>query len=197
MTSSQIAVCLLATMTGCDREGVQTHEIAKGVERVPEAAVPAAAPESPRAGDLGTSFPWTVPDGWALDPAPRQMRLATYTVPDPSGRVEVAVTRFPGRVGGELANINRWRGQMGLGPLGEGELDSAVTRFASPGYEGYETRTESTGGVMLAAGVYDAGNDQTWFIRATVTDAKVADRIQPDLFGMARSIVVPTDGGDG
>jgi hypothetical protein len=125
------------------------------------------------------------------------MRLATFVAPDPGGDVEVAITRFGGRVGGELANINRWRGQMGLGPIEETELEPLIDRFESPGYEGYTVRIESTGGVMLAAGVYDAAIDQTWFVRATVPDAAAADRMQADLFAMARSIASPSVQDDG
>lgn len=121
------------------------------------------------------------------------MRLATYIAPDSAGAVEVAVTRFGGRVGGEVANINRWRVQMGLGAIVEGELDAAVTRFSSAGFEGYETRIESPRGVMLAAGVYEEAIDQTWFVRATVLEKAAADRLQDDLFRMARSIAGVND----
>jgi len=116
------------------------------------------------------------------------MRLATYVAPDSGDGVEVAVSRFGGRVGGELANINRWRGQMGLDPIDESELEASVERFTAPGYEGYQARIESPTGVMLAAGVYQESIDQTWFVRATVEDASGADRLQGDVFGMARSI---------
>ncbi|MFG0242376.1 MAG: hypothetical protein ACF8R9_06280 [Phycisphaerales bacterium JB054] len=187
-----------AAMLGCERREIEEHTVAKGVERVPE-----APPESPvAAGQPGAdaeaaSRPWTVPDGWTEDTEPRPMRLATYLAPDADGAVEVAVTRFAGRVGGELANINRWRGQMGLPALDEAGLEAAIVRFASSGYDGYQTRIESAGGVMLAAGVYDEAIDQTWFLRATLADAASADRLESDLFAMARSIagVAREDGG--
>lgn len=116
------------------------------------------------------------------------MRLATYIAPDPGGPVEVAVTRFGGRVGGALANINRWRAQMGLGPIGEDELGASISRFSAAGFDGYEIRIESPRGVMLAAGVYEDAIDQMWFVRTTVPDAEVADRLGDDVFRMARSI---------
>ncbi|MBA4120410.1 MAG: hypothetical protein C0513_06900 [Isosphaera sp.] len=182
-------MCAAALLAGCEREGVRTRDVAKGVERVPAAPEPAPGPDQsaePVAADR--AWPWTVPQGWTEDPTPRQMRLATYLAPDPAGPVEVAVTRFAGRVGGELANINRWRGQMGLAPLGEGELEAAVVRFASLGHDGYRARIESAAGVMLAAAVYQEAIDQTWFVRSTVPDAGVADRLERDIFAMARSI---------
>lgn len=193
------AVVLLASVVACDRSGVEERAVPKGAERMPaDPETPASAPdEADPSASVPTRSPWTVPAGWIADPEPRPMRLATFVAPDPGGAVEVAITRFAGRVGGELANINRWRGQMGLGPIEETELEPLIDRFESPGYEGYTVRIESAGGVMLAAGVYDAAIDQTWFVRATVPDAAAADRMQAELFAMARSIASPSVQDDG
>jgi beta-galactosidase GanA len=117
------------------------------------------------------------------------MRFATYMAPTTSGKVEVAVTKFPGRVGGELANINRWRGQMGVATIDAAGLEAAIMRFSAAGFEGYETRIESAKGVMLAAGVYEQASDQTWFIRATAKDAAEADELKSAVFGMGRSAI--------
>lgn len=197
---------LVLLASGCERKGIEEQEVDKGIEQVPE-RVPertdTPAPESARASEESAAEasqqigPWVVPEGWTLDPEPRQMRLATYIAPDPSNPIEIAVTRFPGRVGGELANINRWRGQMGLAPVDQPGLESVIDRYESPGYEGYQTRIDSSAGVMLAAGVYDASADQTWFVRATIADQDAADRVQDDLFNMARSIAGLGEKGDG
>lgn len=178
-----VAIALIAGLVSCERRGIQEQAVAKGIERVPPAA--AETPESER----DRESPWRVPAGWTLDPTPRSMRLATYLAPDPAGPVEVAVTRFAGRVGGELANLNRWRDQMGLPPIALRSLDGALVRFGARGFEGYEARIESPAGVMLASAVYEQAIDQTWFVRATLAAPAAADRIQPDLFAMARSIV--------
>jgi hypothetical protein len=179
------ASTMLFASMGCEQEGIDEHTVDKGVERIPEAT---AADSTPT-----TAWPWTVPDGWAEDPQPRPMRLTTYLAPDPAGPVEVAVTRFAGRVGGDLANINRWRGQMGLSPIAEGELDSVIERFSTPGFEGYLARIESPRGVMLAAGVYEQAIDQMWFVRTTVGEALIADRLESGVFEMARSIAERTN----
>lgn len=123
------------------------------------------------------------------------MRIATYIADTPSGQVEIAITRFPGDVGGVLANINRWRGQMGLGPVLESGLESTINRFEVPGFSGYETRIDSDRGVMIAVGVHDQSIDQTWFVRATVDSAQAADDVQDKLFAMARSITRNGSGG--
>ncbi len=190
------ALSIALALIGCDESEIEEHRVAKGVERIRathDSPPPAQGAQPAPTNDADT--PIRVPDGWTLDPTPRQMRIATYLAPDPSGPIEVALTRFPGTVGGDLANINRGRGQMGLPPVTEAELDSTIERFSSPGFDGYHARIESDRGVMLAAAVYEAAIDQTWFLRATLRDSETADRLQDDLFSTARSIAEREGGG--
>jgi hypothetical protein len=60
---------------------------------------------------------WTAPDGWQPQSSTSAMRLAGYDVVHDGLAAEVTVTRFPGDVGGLLANVNRWRNQLGLAPV--------------------------------------------------------------------------------
>ncbi len=157
-------------------------EPVKSTPKTETASVPAGAAEN-------TAGPWKVPFGWTFDATPKPMRIATYVAPTSSGNVEVAVTRFPEKVGGELANINRWRGQMGLPTIDAAGLEATITRFSAAGFEGYETRIESEKGVMMASAVFDKSSNHTWFVRATAKDAKQAEEIKGNVFGMARSIL--------
>ena len=143
----------------------------------------APAPEQQHAAE----DPWTVPERWITVPGERSMRLATFEIPDESGPIEVAVTQFPGRVGGELANINRWRGQMGLPAAAEAELEDLVDRFEAPGYDAYIARVAGAEAHMLAVGVYEAAADRTWYVRATAP-ADAIDRVEPEILAFARSI---------
>lgn len=186
---------LVSLNAACDDSGIEEHAVPKGVEQLP--ARPAEPPPASDEPLEVMASRWVVPAGWSADTEPRPMRLATFIVPDESGDVEVAITRFPGRVGGELANINRWRGQMGLVSIEGADLEGTLTRFEAPGFEGYRARIESDAGVMLAAGVYEQASDHTWFVRATVTEPEVADRLEDDLFGFARSMMGPPEEGDG
>ena len=60
---------------------------------------------------------WTAPAGWTEEKG-RGDRVATLRL----GDLEMSVTRLGGNAGGTLANVNRWRGQIGLPPLAESEL---------------------------------------------------------------------------
>ena len=57
------------------------------------------------------------------------MRKGSFTVPGKDGaNADLSIISLPGAVGGELANINRWRGQISLDPITEAELAGATTR---------------------------------------------------------------------
>ena len=120
------------------------------------------------------------------------MRLATYMIPTEAGDQEVAVTRFPGQVGGVLANINRWRGQMGLQPIAEPELADNIDEFtlqtSNGSFDGYLTRIESVQGVMIAVAIFQESINQTWFVRSTLPNPEIADQLQDQIIEFARSI---------
>ncbi len=67
------------------------------------------------------TFRWTVPEGWARG-GERSMRLATYVASESGPGWECAITVLPGGAGGLGPNLNRWRQQMGNGPLSEAEI---------------------------------------------------------------------------
>ncbi len=86
----------------------------------PPADTGAGAPMTSSGGGSGGGLVWDVPEGWS-EAAPRQMRVVTL-LPDGASDTECYVTRLPGGAGGVLANINRWRGQLGLSPLSDDDL---------------------------------------------------------------------------
>jgi len=76
-----------------------------------------ASPES-RFGIRQHPFHWTAPESWIAQKT-SQFRLINYQVAE---NTECYLTVLPGDGGGITPNINRWRGQMGLGPLSEGGI---------------------------------------------------------------------------
>lgn len=69
---------------------------------------------------------WTLPDGWSEDRTPEGEREATLTFGERPPPLELSVTRFGGDGGGVLANVNRWRRQMGLPGIEASDLDGAT-----------------------------------------------------------------------
>lgn len=76
----------------------------------------------------GNEVRWTLPAGWKQG-ADRADRAATLDV----GGRELSITRLAGAAGGPLANVNRWRGQMGLGPVSQAGLAAESKTLAGGG----------------------------------------------------------------
>ena len=72
-----------------------------------------------------TGFNWNVPKNWKVVPA-GEMQAARFSVAANNGKADVFVSVFPNDTGGTLANVNRWRKQLGLGPVEEKDLAQTV-----------------------------------------------------------------------
>lgn len=141
------------------------------------AAAPAATPPAGMAGAVtpppATGQPqWEVPAGWKSVPA-STMRVASFTVGDGGDFSVVALG--PG-AGGTLANLNRWRGQLGLNAVSEAEISTTTTTLDLSGGEkallaDLTGEGSGAGKQMLAAIV--ARTDRTWFYKLTGSAAVV------------------------
>lgn len=131
----------------------------------PLAAAPAlAAGQNDNANSI-----WTIPPGWQTMP-PSHFLLAQYLVQDGDARAEVNVSELAGEGGGLLANLNRWRGQLGLPPIAqEDDFSKMVDSLVVPGGQGElvdMTGTSSkTGQPSRLIGVVLPQAGQTWFYK--------------------------------
>ena len=108
---------------------------------------------------------WVVPAGWTKLEAEKPMRVVTYRAGEGANAVEVAVSVFPGDVGGLLGNVNRWRRQVGLDAITQDQLAANVQSFENPGYTGSTMRLKGETQHMLGAAIKDVKGDQTWFVK--------------------------------
>ncbi len=117
--------------------------------------------------DPANTLKWTLPTGWT-EKLVGGMRYATLTPATP-GKVEVSVVMLPGPAGGELANVNRWRGQLGLATLDDAGL--AATRKAIPTTAGqlgvYDLISDGAVKTRMTAALLAANNGNTWFLKMT------------------------------
>jgi len=98
---------------------VQKYRVSK--TQVPESSS-AALTGSSGVTDTGLPFTWIVPGGWEAGKT-SSMRLASYNVPMAGGETgDFSLVQLGGGAGGTMANINRWRGQVGLEPATPEEL---------------------------------------------------------------------------
>jgi hypothetical protein len=121
----------------------------------------------------GPGLAWTAPPGWQSRP-PSAMRKATYAVPGPGGSEgDLSITAFPNDVGGELANVNRWRGQVQLPPVDAAGLDAVVTRWSQSGLPLTAVDFTAPNGSQRMLGAIVPYNGGTWFFKLSGPAAAV------------------------
>jgi hypothetical protein len=133
------------------------------------APAPVAAASAP-VSEAGSGLPqWSAPASWQTQ-APGQMQLAAFSVA--GGKATLTVSSFPGDVGGALANVNRWRGQLGLAPIAAGELTSALTPAETGG--GAAQIADASGVSERLIGAILPRDGATWFFKLKGEAAAVA-----------------------
>lgn len=155
---------------------------AGGVPMVPPTPAPAAGAamaNTPVATAAGAGLAWIAPSHWQAKAA-SSMRKGTYIVNGSGGQTaELAITAFPGDVGGEVANVNRWRGQLQLAPLDPAQASASITRLEANGLKiGLVDLLGTAGGggagQIRMTGAMVPFADSTWFFKLTGPDALVA-----------------------
>ncbi|MGZ4963825.1 MAG: hypothetical protein ACXWC8_14810 [Limisphaerales bacterium] len=153
------------------RDDIRTYTIPK--ER-PSSQAQAEAP-APQA-EATAPVKWTTPSGWQ-ERAPGNMVIGSLAVPGKNGKsADVSITTFPGDVGGELANLNRWRTQLGLPPVSDPGKSETVTVGGETG-KLYELSNDNASIVVASI----PRNGATWFFKLkgdkeTVESSKPAFR---------------------
>jgi hypothetical protein len=118
------------------------------------------------------------------------MRKGSYAVVNAAGETaDLSITAFPGDVGGESANVNRWRSQLQLPPLSDSEVAASLTRVATHGLKiawvDLSNASASPRSRMLGAIVPFGG--ATWFFKLMGPDAVVAPE-QPHFLEFLQTI---------
>ncbi len=139
---------------------------------------PPAPGDPPMATTEGSEVTWgTPPNGTAVDPG--SVRKGSFTIPGDDGtELDLSITAFPGDVGGIIANVNRWRGQLGLPELtatemtpeivtiGDGEGDLGMMVFDMAGGDAPDSPATSAAILPMS--------DNTWFFKLSGTSAAVS-----------------------
>lgn len=94
------------------------------------------------------------------------MRLASYKVNDAEGNeLDFSVTSFPGDVGGLLANVNRWLGQIGVQPTDVEGLKEFVRPITIDGIPAQLVEASSDDKTFYAAILMR--DNRSWFFKLT------------------------------
>src|SRR5579883_3358975 len=121
---------------------------------------------------------WTLPGGWKEKPL-SEMRVGSFRVPGEGGlEADVSIVVLGGDAGGDLANINRWRGQLNLRPIQDlaGQAENVapggramlLVDLVTP-----DLFIDNRYRKRLIAAIYPRGG-RTWFFKMTGEDRLVA-----------------------
>jgi hypothetical protein len=160
----------LATILNCQAgDPIQVYTVPK--EHPPmQLAQTQPAAGSPDIPVNSAPITWKLPEGWKEKPSDG-IRLGSFDIPSESGgKANVAITSFPGSVGTELGNVNRWRGELALAPIGENDLASEAVTVDSFQGKLYDIAGASARTVVAVI----PRNGSSWFIKLRGDSAAVA-----------------------
>ena len=199
--ASFFAFGLIVALSACRKAAVESYRVPKEAATEAAKSDPASAnptaPAAPTAAAASGSTPatggasmaatpvataagaglrWSAPSHWVAKPA-SAMRKGSYTVKSDgvAGEADLSITAFPGDVGGDLANLNRWRGQVQLPPVAAGDLASALQTREHNGLTLKVVDLAGTGANSqhILGAMVPYGGD-TWFFKLMGPDAVVA-----------------------
>lgn len=188
------ALCL--AMVGCDDSTVRSYEAPKPAQP-PLVVGPDGSGRNLADGDQAQNqgpvahLHWHTPDAWqvvsAVDMAVAAWRMPADDMDDGTGNGAsdksplVTVSRLRGDGGGAMMNINRWRRQTQLPPIGSLD-DSGATAMTLPGMadkaQGLRVQLVTDSRSIVGLILPGPTNVQTWFVKldyaGRITDRQLA-----------------------
>lgn len=113
-------------LAGCGQQDVQVYQVDKKASggANPGQAPNLAAGGMPAMGGDDRTIQYTLPPGWFNKPGDA-MRVASFGVTNTTGQsADISAIPLGGMAGGDLSNVNRWRGQVGLPAVKPEELEA-------------------------------------------------------------------------
>ena len=207
-----ILMALLFVAAGCHRDEVKVYRVAKDQDQPQQQTAPALPTDSPNptlppghpnitsapaasmppaSESTPTQLTWKTPEGWAEIP-PTEMRIASFKVASKNGKqADVSIVPLPGMAGTDAANVNRWRGQVGLSVLTDEELKKAAENVEAGGqpaqlYDIAGTNPGS-GNADRILGVIQHRDGMAWFYKMT-GDADLVEQQKPAFVEFLKSL---------
>ncbi len=207
---------LALLMGGCSKTEVTSYRVAKEKDAELPGSMTAPANTSPTPPEKLTSTPspaaagadmsatpvptasgpgltWTAPAAWQTKPLGAMRKGSFNLVGEGGATADLSITAFPGAVGGDLANINRWRGQVALPPITEAELPKAAERFTANGLEFavVDLASADPANPQRILGGMTPYQGAVWFFKLTGPDALVA-KAKPTFLEFLKTVKTAT-----
>ena len=186
---------LLLLANGCHRDDVKVYHVGDSQNQMSAPAVsalPAGHPDISSApavaGPADPELTWTTPAGWTEVPA-AQMRVASFKVSGANGKeADVSVIPLGGMAGTDDANVNRWRGQVGLAPVSSDELQKSAEKVEAGGQSAQ--LYDIAGATNRIIGVIQHRDDTAWFYKMT-GDTNLVEQQKPAFIAFIKSLKFP------
>ncbi|MCU0784727.1 MAG: hypothetical protein MUF81_11920 [Verrucomicrobia bacterium] len=171
-----LAMSAALALAGCGRDDIKAYQVPK---ESAQANQPAGQPDTSTTRKK-PNLTWKTPTGWT-EVAAGEMRVASFNVKNENGkRADVSVIPLSGTAGGDSANVNRWRGQVGLPPVPAEELQKTALRVEVGGQTAelhdVAGTNVSSGEPMRILGVIQHREGTAWFFKMTGDDQLVAQQ---------------------
>lgn len=199
-TASLSLLCFGIALTGCGEEEIEIYEAPRPAI-APQTSAHSADDGHDHSGhnhapgsheSPGTSAPretsnasgklnFTVPADWkTVDPG--SMVLHRFTTPS---EANLAISAFPGDVGGTIANVNRWRRQLGLAPETEAQITASLKAVKIGKHPAQRVDlANATQRMVVTFGMIDG---KTWFFKL-IGNTEQIDKALPALDQFTQSV---------
>lgn len=179
-------------LVGCSDKEIRVYRAPKdsAVVLAAPADSPAVQAQTPSSGEIpqsqsgGPTLTWDPPSDWRAKGGDA-IRRASFSIGNDRSAAEVAITVFPGDAGGVLANVNRWRGQVGLPPVDQRDLNSAVSTLDAADIHFVVVEASGTSKSLVAAMAPWGG--ATWFFKLS-GDRKAVAQASPAFLGFLKTV---------
>jgi hypothetical protein len=180
-----VGTLLFIAATGCGRDGVKVYHVSD-TDTANPAPPPAAMPGGLPAPDNSSqpTLQYVLPAVWEKKP-PTQMRVASFGITQDGKSADVSVIPMGGMAGGNLANVIRWRGQVGLAPVDEDAVQKMTEKVVIAGQDA-DLFDIGTGSERIIASVLHR-DDTAWFFKIT-GDAALVEAQKPAFVAFLKSV---------
>ncbi len=172
-------------LVGCEAEpAITQYKVAKELPK-----------KIPSPDSVSGAFSFDLPSGWRETKPRGGFAAKSFAVADGEVVPEVTVTPLQGSAGGQTANANRWRGQLGLSALSEEQMKAEAKAVEVAGGRGFLFDFSSTDTpARRIVGVVREEGPQTWFIKLT-GEASAVDQALSGYVSFVKSIRFATHNG--
>ena len=193
------AALIVFTGAGCGRDEVKVYHVDTNetVNPTPpplaaSGAMPGTMPDGMLAPDNSGLPPlkYTLPAGWK-EKELTQMRVASFSVSENGKQADVSVIPMSGMAGGNLANVNRWRGQVGLQPLDEAGVQKTAEKVSVAGLDSdlfdISGTVPGSGEAERILATVLLREDTSWFFKMT-GDSELVEKNKPAFLAFLKSV---------